>query len=162
MKLYEMNVAMNDIYNMVMDESSNLNTLEDTLQCIEASVEEKVESGIKLIKSMQAFADSVKAEKEFQENRLKVLDNRIKRIKEYYKQNLEGMGKDKVLTTIGTMAVQKSTPSFKFDESSVPKDYFKVIPETYELDKEKIKADIKLGKEIPGVQKIQGTHLRIR
>ena len=158
-----MNIAMNDIYNMVMDEDANLDTLEDTLQCIESSMEEKVENGIKLIKSMQAFADSVKAEKEFQEKRLKVLDNRIKRIKEYYKMNLALIGKDKVTTAVGTMALQNNPASLQIiDDRLLPAEYLTIIPEHHEANKDKIKADLKTGINIPGAKLIKGKHLRIR
>lgn len=158
-----MSIAMNNVYNMVMDEDANLDTLEDTLQCIEASVEEKVENGIKLIKAIQAFADSVKAEKEFHEKRLKVLDNRIKRIKEYYKMNLALIGKEKITTPVGTMALQKSPAALQIiDNQLLPAEYLTIVPEHYEPNKDKIKAALKDDIYIPGAHLVQGKHLRIR
>lgn len=163
MKLYELSTAMEDIYAKVLDEEANLDALEDTLQCIEASVEEKTENGIKLLRSLQSFANAVKAERDFQDKRYKSLDNRIKRIKAYYLDNLLRMGKDKIQTNVGTMAAQDSTASLKiFNEAALPPQYLIVVPARYELDKEKIKADLKAGIEIPGACLEQGKHLRIR
>ena len=162
MNLYEMSAGYNQIFNMAMDEEADLDVLEDTLQSIEGGIEVKVENGIKLIKSLQAFADNVKKEQEFHKKRHEVLENRIKRIKEYYRSNLVLIGKDKITTTVGTMAIQKSTPSLKITQELLPVEYLTIIPQSYEANKEKIKQDIKTGKEIPGAQLIQGNHLRIR
>ncbi len=163
MKLYELSEAMESVYAKVLDEEANLDTLEDTLQCIEASIEEKAENGIKLLRSLQAFAGAVKAERDFQDRRYKSLDNRIKRIKAYYLGNLLRMGKDKIQTSVGTMATQANPASLNiFDEAALPAEYLTVVPKHYEPNKDKLKADLKAGKEIPGACLEQGKHLRIR
>lgn len=162
MNLYELSAGYNQIFDMAMDEEADLNVLEDTLQSIEGGIEVKVENGIKLIKSLQAFADNVKKEQEFHKKRHEVLKKRIKRIKEYYRENLAFIGKDKISTTVGTMAVQKSTPALKIVQELLPVEYLTIIPQSYEANTEKIKLDLKAGKEIPGAQLVQGHHLRIR
>ena len=162
--LYELTGAYNDIFNLAMDDESNLDldTLENTLQCIEASIEVKVENGIGLLRSLQAFHDNIKAEEEFHKKRRMVLENKIKSIKEYYKTGLMTLGKAKVQTVKGTMAVQNNAPSLQIDTDLLPVEYLTIVPQTYEANKEKIKADLKTGKEIPGAMLVQGNHLRIR
>lgn len=162
-KLYELSVVMNDVYEMVLDEEVDLDALENALQAIEAELEVKVEGGIKLIRSLTAFADAVRAEKAFHEKRLKVIENRLKRIKEYYKQNLELVGKTKVTTAVGTMAVQTNPASLSIvNESLIPAEYLIVVPEHYEIDRDKVKQSLKDGREVPGAVLMKGTHLRLR
>lgn len=162
-KLYELSVVMNDVYEMVLDEEVDLDALENALQAIEAELEVKVEGGIKLIRSLTAFADAVRAEKAFHEKRLKVIENRLKRIKEYYKQNLELVGKTKVTTAVGTMAVQASPVSVSIvNEAMIPAEYLVVVPEHYEIDRDKVKQSLKDGREVPGAVLMKGTHLRLR
>lgn len=137
--------------------------LYDALERIKAEMEVKVEGGIKLIRSLTAFADAVRAEKAFHEKRLRVIENRLKRVKEYYKQNLELVGKTKVTTVVGTMAVQASPASLVIvDEGLIPAEYLVVVPEHYEVDRDRVKQCLRDGVEVPGAVLMKGTHLRLR
>jgi hypothetical protein len=160
--LYELSAGFNNIFDMATDETMDLNELEGGLQAIEADVNTKVLNGIGLIQSLLHYSEAMKAEAKRLTDRQRVIDNRIKSIKSWYQQNLELMGKDKVTTERGVMAIQKNPPALKYDEVKIPEKYFDIVPQTFELNKDRLKADLKAGVNVPGAWFEQGRSLRIR
>jgi hypothetical protein len=161
--LYELSTGFNNIMELVEDETMDLDALEEGLQTIECSLEEKCLNGIGLIKSLENQRDGLKAEGKRLTERARVLDGRIQSIKDWYKVNLEAMGKSKVSTDRGIMAIQNNPPSLKIDdEKKIPAEFLDVVPEHYEVAKDRLKAAIKAGKEVPGAHMEQGKSLRIR
>lgn len=161
--LYELSTGFNNIMELVEDETMDLDALEEGLQTIECSLEEKCLNGIGLIKSLENQRDGLKAEGKRLTDKARVLDGRIQSIKDWYKVNLEAMGKSKVSTDRGIMAIQNNPPSLKIDdEKKIPAEFLDVVPEHYEVAKDRLKAAIKAGKEVPGAHMEQGKSLRIR
>ena len=163
MKLYELSSSHQAIFDMILDEDVDLNVLEDNLQCIEATLEVKVQNGIGLIKSLEAYHDAVEAEEKRLASMRKTAKNRIDWVKNLYKNTMEAMSKDKIQTPIGTMAIQNNPPALVIDnEKSLHAEYITIVPVQYVPNKDKIKADLKAGKEVPGARLVQGRSLRIR
>lgn len=162
MNLYEMTNGYNEIFDMVMDDDVNLDVLEDTLQAIEGGIEEKVENGIRLIKTLEYRQAAMKAEADRLIKNQKAIKNNIDRIKSWYKVNMGLLGKKKIATCVGSMNVQLKPAKLVLDEVKLPADYFKIIPQAFEPDKDKIKADLSVGKQIPGAELVREQSLRIR
>ncbi|SDD88662.1 siphovirus Gp157 family protein [Sporomusa acidovorans] len=163
MKLYELSTAHQQVFDLLLDEDSDLEVLEETLQCIEGDLEVKVKNGIGLIRSLEAYHDAIEVEEKRLSQKKKTTKNRIDWIKNLYKQTMEIMKKDKVQTPIGTMALQNNPGSLVIDnEKLIPAEFTIVIPEHFEPNKEKIKAALKAGMEVPGVRIMRGKSLRIR
>jgi len=92
-----------------------------------------------------------------------MLDERIKRIKQWYLVNLQSMEKDKVSTDRGTMSIKRNPPALVVeDEGKIPAAYFDIVPEHYELAKDRLKKALADGKEITGARLTQGKSLQIR
>jgi hypothetical protein len=160
--LYEMSQGFNNIFDLVMDETMDLSELEGALQSIEADVSIKVSNGIGLIRSLESYSAGMKVEEERLSKNRRAIDNRVKSIKSWYQQNLEQMGKSKIVTERGTMAVQNNPPALQVDEVKLPDLYYDIVPQHLEVNKDRIKADLKAGKTIPGAYFTQGKSLRIR
>jgi hypothetical protein len=160
--LYEMSQGFNNIFDLVMDETMDLNELEGALKSIEDDVSVKVFNGIGLIRSLESYSAGMKSEEERLAKNRKALDNRVKSIKDWYKMNLEQMKKTKIVTERGTMAIQNNPPALQIDAVKLPDLYYDVVPQQFEINKDRIKADLKAGKKIPGVYFTQGKSLRIR
>ena len=161
--LYDLGDAFNGVMDMALDETMDLNVLEECLQSIEADIAVKCERGIGLIRSLENLRDGMKAEATRLTDRQKIIDNRIRSIKDWYQRNLDAMGKSKVETMRGTMAVQNNTPALKItDEDNIPLCYLDLIPARYEVNKDAVKAALKAGEEVPGAHLEQGRSLRIR
>ena len=56
--LYELAAGFNALFDLVLDESMDLELLEEGLQSIECEIEEKCANGIALIKSLEAYAEA--------------------------------------------------------------------------------------------------------
>ena len=161
--LYDLGDAFNGVMDLVLDETMDLTVLEECLQTIEADITVKCENGIGLIRSLENLRDGMKTEAQRLTERQRVIDNRIRSIKEWYQRNLDAMGKSKVETLRGTMAVQNNPPSLKVtDERKIPICYLTLVPARYEVDKDAVKTALKAGEEVPGAHLEQGRSLRIR
>ena len=164
--LYELAAGFNELFDLVLDESMDLELLEEGLQSIECALEEKCANGIALIKSLEAYAEAYsKEEKRFEAQR-QMLENRIKRIKEWYRQNLDAMGKTKVPTRYGVMSVQKNggKQPLKIDDAAlIPDAYLITVPEQKEVNSEALYEVLSGGGEVPGARlEPRGRGLRIK
>ena len=164
--LYELATGFNAIFDLVLDDSMDLELLEEGLQSIECEVEEKCANGIALIKSLEHYAAAYKQEKQRFEKQQAVLENRIKRIKEWYRQNLDAMGKSKVPTKYGVMSVQNNggKAPLKIDDASrIPDTYLTIVPEHKEVNNEALYEALKNGEAVPGAHlEPRGRSLRIK
>ena len=161
--LYDLGDAFNGVMDLVLDETMDLTVLEECLQAIETDITVKCENGIGLIRSLENLRDGMKTEAQRLTERQRVIDNRIRSIKEWYQRNLDAMGKSKVETMRGTMAVQNNPPSLKVtDAEQIPICYLTLVPARYEVDKDAVKTALKAGEEVPGAHLEQGRSLRIR
>ena len=164
--LYELAAGFNALFDLVLDESMDLQLLEEGLQSIECEIEEKCANGIALIKSLEAYAEAYsKEEKRFEAQR-QILENRIKRIKEWYRQNLDAMGKTKVPTRYGVMSVQKNggRQPLKIDNAAlIPDAYLITVPEHKDVNREALYEALSGGEEVPGAHlETRGRSLRIK
>ena len=124
-------------------------------------LEEKVSNGIGLIQNLKATAEGMKAEENRLKQRRTAIENQIEHIKQIYQYTLAAMNLKKVVTARGAMSIAKvgGKKSLKFDESLLPKDYFKMV---YEVDKEKIRTAIESGAEVQGAYlEERGSYLKI-
>ena len=164
--LYELAAGFNAIFDLVLDDTMDLALLEEGLQSIECEVEEKCANGIALIKSLEHYAAAYKQEKQRFEKQQTVLENRIKRIKEWYRQNLDAMGKSKVPTKYGVMSVQNNggkTPLKIDDASLIPNAYLDTIPEHKEVNNEALYKALSNGENVPGAHlEPRGRSIRIK
>lgn len=161
--LYDLGDAFNGVMDMALDETMDLKVLEECLQTIEADIAVKCERGIGLIRNLDTLREGMEKESKRLSEQARILKNRIESIKVWYQRNLDAMGKSKVTTILGTMAVQNNPPSLKItDEDDIPLCYLDLIPARYEVNKDAVKNALKAGEEVPGAHLEQGRSLRIR
>ncbi len=164
--LYELTAAFNAIFDLAMDESMDMDELESGLRSVEGELEEKCAGGIALIKSLEAYTEAYAKEQKRFEMERQALENRIRRIKEWYRTNLDAMGKTKVPTKYGVMSVQNNggrAPLRIDDESLIPEDYLITMPERKVVDNDALYKALKNGTEVPGAHlEPRGRSLRIK
>ena len=164
--LYELAAGFNALFDLVLDESMDLELLEEGLQSIECEIEEKCANGIALIKSLEAYAEAYSKEEKRFESQRQMLENRIKRIKEWYRQKLDAMGKTKVPTQYGVMSVQKNggKQPLKIDDAAlIPEAYLICVPAHKEVNREALYEALSSGREVPGAHlEARGRSLRIK
>lgn len=105
MRLYELSAQYEEVLNMLYDGETDEQVIFDTLEGIEGEIEDKADNHAKLIKSLMADADALKAEEERIRTRRQALENRAKRLRESLQANLEFIGKTKFKTALFTFSV---------------------------------------------------------
>ena len=84
-------------------------------------------------------------------------------LKNYLKTNMEIAGIHKIECPWFVVSLANNPETVTVDdESIIPRDYFKEIPASYQLDKMLVKQAIKDGFTVPGAHLSRGTSLRIK
>lgn len=160
---------MGSLYNLTQDylniialsDSLDEDTLNDTLEALEGSVQQKIENIVYVIRTIEAEVELIK-EEEKRLSEYKGSKNRtISRLKEMIQNNVEAMGEpvkgsSSVRLTINSpllksVRVQDNPPSVKIkDEKAIPASYYKPQPD--KLDSKALLADLKEGKKVEGAE----------
>lgn len=158
MKLYELTESFQQIQTMIENGSEGL---EDTLESIELSINDKLENIGKVIRNLEAESAAFKEEEKRLADKRKTIDNNIKNLKLYAEQSLKATGQRKVKAGLFTFNIQKNPPSIDItDKDLIPQKYY--VPVEPKLDKQTIKDLLKNGENIPGVELVQGESLRFK
>ena len=146
------------------DEQSAM--LTEALENLKEDIEYKLEGYCKVRANFKADIEALKAEKKRLDDKQKALENRVKAMEEAMKMAILAVKPDepKIKTPLFSLTVQNNPESVVMDEQ-----YIENIPEEYlkfkepEIDRTKIKEDIKAGKDLEGIAHLeQSKGLRIR
>jgi hypothetical protein len=158
MKLYEIAENISAVLDMV---ESGVDGLEDTLEALDGTFEEKVENCVKAWRNLIASRDACKAEAYRLTERVNSFDKKAEALKSYIEVMMLRAGKDKVKTATFTLNIQNNNESVDItDQSMIPPQFWKQ-PEPV-LDKQAIKDALKANLPVPGAQLKQTKSLRIR
>lgn len=167
--IFELSQAFEEILELALDDTMDLDALEEGLKSIECDMTDKCENGIGLIRELEARRDAMKAESKRLTANARIIDNKLNRIKQIYIDGLQAFGKSRIDTTIGRMSIQKNPPALKVTvpegmpyKGIIPDAYLDVIPEHYELDSAAIKDALKKGEDVPYCHLESGISLRIK
>ena len=157
MSLYELSqdlVALRDLEDI---EASEI------VAIIQSEIVNKGKGVIQVIRSLDSDVDAIKAEIDRLNKIKRIKENNIKRLREYTKSCMERMEIKKLETPIGNITIRKGTSTLKInDESKLPDKYIEVI-QTYKVNKDLLKSDIKSGLDIEGAYMTEpGTTLMIK
>lgn len=159
MKLYE----LTENYNQVLELAEQLDaeTLRDTLDSIDETIEIKIENTAKVVRSLEGNVDAIDNEIKRLTDKKSTLNNNIKGIKSYMQESMEQVGKEKVKGHLFNIGIQNNPQSVNVvDEKKIKMDYF--VEQPSKLDKKRLLADLKEGKEVEGAELQQTRSLRIR
>lgn len=156
-KLYDLNNDFQQVQQMIEDGNEGL---QDTLESIELSMEDKLENIGKVIQNLKGESEALKQETKRLSDKKKSIDNSITRLKEYAENSLTVTGKDKIKSGLFTFAMQNNPPQVRIlDDSMIPSKYF--IEQEPKLNKNSLKETLKES-ELPGAELYQGRSLRIK
>lgn len=156
MKLYEITEAYINLIDADLEEDQ----IEDALEVIDDEFDVKAENIAKLISSIKGDIETIKAEENRLKDKRRSYENKIQGLQEYLFNNLEKIDKKKIQTPLYKISIQKNPAKLVVkNEKQVPDEYFKTIKQ---LDKAKLKEDIKNGLEVDYAELIQTESLRIR
>lgn len=148
--IYELNKNYQEVSALLetAETEEELQAINDTLEMLDCSIEEKVENTAKYIKNVESDIEGIKAEI----NRLTALKKQKERNTEWLKSNIEYALKNKGIEKleVGTFkcGYRKSESVEVDDLKAIPSDYTKT---EIKPDKTAIKKALKAGEEINGV-----------
>lgn len=153
-----------------LEESGELDdeVIKGALEVAKEELAGKLEDYCKVIKNFEAEIAGLKAEEDRLKTRRQVKENAIKHMKEAIKfaleTALEGSTDKKMSCGTFTCSIQKNPDSVVMDEQyieNIPNEYLKF--KEPEIDRKKLAADIKAGKDLDGIAHLEATYsLRIR
>lgn len=159
MKMYELTLAYEKVLEMA--EELDDGALRDTLDSITDAIDDKAENIAKVIKQLEADADTFRQEEVRLAKRRRTVDNNVRNLKRYLQESLEQVGTDRVNGKLFTVSIQNNPPSVDIlDESKIELDYFDEQPP--KLDKKAVLESLKNGIEMEGARIKQTRSVRIR
>lgn len=157
MKLYEIKEQFLRLADMELDEQ----TMNDTLESLQFDLEEKADNIACLIKQLEAESDAIKSEAKNLTERAKSKEAKAEKLTAYLFDAFKAVGAQKVETARNIITIKKNPFSVVLDDDFSVNEY--LIEKTIiQADKEKLKADLKDGKTIPGARLEQKERLAIK
>lgn len=158
MNLYELSSDLVQLRDL--DEIEEVEVIRNIIQ---TEIENKGKGIIQVVRSMESDVDAVKNEIDRLNKIKRTKENNIKRLREYTKVCMEQMEVKKLETPVGNLTLRKGVSSLKIDdESKLPDKYLEVV-QSYKVDKDLLKADLKAGLKIDGAYMSEpGTSLMIK
>lgn len=162
--IYEIKNEFNTLWSILEDDTLPEEDVLDAFQTATEDLAEKFENCCKYIKNVEADIAGLKDEIDRLQAKKKAKENAIDRLKVLMQQALEASGEKKLPCGTFTCAIQNNPESVVLDEQYVenfPVEYLKF--KEPEVDKKKLKEDLKAGKDLGGLAHlVQTSSLRIR
>lgn len=158
--LYQLTGDLLTLQQMIEDGAEGL---EDTLESIQLSVEEKLEGYAMVIKNIESDVEGLKAEEKRLAERRKRMEREIERMKQSMATSLDTVEPDKkgvkrLKTEKFTFSFRKSTSVQIVDESKIPEEFFKV---ERTISRSELTAKLK-EQEVPGAELVEKQSLQIK
>lgn len=161
MTLYEITDEYRQLLEMAEDPDMDPEVLRDTMEAIDADLEDKADGYAKVIRMLEADEDGLDAEIKRLQARKSAVSGNKGRIKDTLERVMRQTGKTKFKTLLFSFGIQKNPPSVAIlKEDSVPIDYL-VVPDP-QPDKKRILAELKAGAKFDWAELRQTEALRIR
>lgn len=161
--IYELTEDYVKLLSMAEDPEVDEEVFMDTLEGIEGALEDKADGYAKVMKQLELNASGLDAEIKRLQDRKALMTKNVDRMKTTLQNMMEVTGKVKFKTELFSFNVQNNPPSLVLDSEDVeviPMEY--LVPQNPKIDKAKIKADIKAGKEIDFAHMEATRSLRIK
>lgn len=160
MRLYELTNNYNELQ-MMIEDGVDPSALEDTLQAIEESIQDKAQNIALLIRNLEADTEAIKLEEKRLADRRRAVENNCKNLKDYLYQQMTVLEVKRIKGDLITVSIQNNPPSLDVLESAiVPTEY--LVMQAPKIDKKSLLSAIKNGLEVEGVKIKQTSGVRIR
>lgn len=161
--LFELAAEFRALADKLNDSELDAQTIADTLDGAGGDLEEKIINTAKYYRNVEADADKIEEAAKQMMARAKTLRTHSGNIKQYLQSNMERAGLQKVPSPWFVVSIAQNPEAVTVDdETLIPRDYFKEIPATFQLDKTLLRQAIKDGYTVPGAHLSRGTSLRIK
>jgi len=154
-----------EVLEMFYDEEKDTETVLNTFECVDWSIEEKADNYARTFQYMKCDVSVIDDEIKRLSKRKKTIENRSNFMKERLKQSMEITGKTKFKTALYSFSIQKngSVNPVKIDADvkDIPAEY--LVPQPPKPNIEAIRKALEEGTKLPFAHlEERGTSLRIR
>lgn len=156
--LYELQDAYKNLLSLIEDGDDEI--IQNAMKNVEDEIEIKANNYAIIIKRLEADIEMLKQESDRINQKKKSFENNVKRLKQNLEETMILLETKKLKTDKFSFNIQKNAPSLKIlDEKKALENYSKT---KIELDKQKLKEDIKNGLEVDYAVLESTESLRIR
>jgi len=161
--LYDTTSEFRDLLEMMEQQDEDPDPVhEAAIQVIVENQVRKVDNFARFLTHLESQADLASAEIKRLQDRKRAMERRLEQLKQYAMRVMDLNGFDQLEGETATLAVRKNPPSvLVLDENAVPPEFVEVRQETV-IDKNRIKAALKAGREVPGCELAQGRKVVIK
>lgn len=159
MKLYELTAAYNNLAEMDDD------AFREALDQLGGEIDAKVTNIGGLVLNLKADTVAIKLEEERLYKMRKAIENRVDSLRSYLLDAMQSVGLAEVTTPTYKIKVRTNPVSVAItDMVRVPAQFIRIIPESYEVDKNAVKTHWKATNKVPNGCKIitDKVHLEIK
>lgn len=161
MNLYQLTNGYNEVLNMIYEEEIDEQMILDTLESIEGDIEDKADGYAKIIRELEVKQNARKEEAKRLTEGAKIIENRIKMLKNNLYNAMKTTGKTKFTTELFSFNIAKNGGKQVLTiDGEVPTEYTKTITEN---DNDKIRQALEAGQELAFAHlETRGESLRIK
>lgn len=155
-KLYEIAQEFREVMALVESGDLSMEDIADTLDAIDIEFKDKAKNCLMVIRAKEADLNGVQAEIDRLTALKKSAQASCDGLKKYVKNCMELTGISSL--DLSTFKLTLKAPTKKvevYDEAKLAREFFRVVPEKWEVDKVKLSAALKVG-EIEGAMLVDG------
>lgn len=164
MTLYDLTGELLELMEMAQDPDVDPDALKDTMEAINLAFDDKADGYAKIIRTLTAQADAIKAESARLKDREKSFRDKADTIKKNLEAAMLATDKRKIKTALFTFSIRRNPASVVMDEQ-----YIENVPERFlkikdpEIDRAAIKKALQAGENLDGIAHLEQTEsLQIR
>ena len=150
-----METALNYIFEWYEVGEVDQELIKDTMESLQAPIEEKAENIIKYIKNIEALADAKKLEAKRLSDSASSDLKKVEKLKTYLADNLQRVGIKNLQAGVFALSFRKGSEVVEVDENKVPNQYTRpdlwIAQEPKLLGKAELKKMLKSDDPIPGI-----------
>ena len=168
MTLYELMTDYKNLLSAIEDGDIPEEAIADTLEGIEATIDEKIDNTACMLKVLEAEEKAIKAEEERLAQRRKVKANVQNRLKNYLSEMMLSMGKTEFESPRNKISFRKTPGKVVFDDEKKFIEWAQIHADSFlnygkpTVDKTAIKVALANGAEIEGVRIESGQSMTIK
>lgn len=150
LSLYKMTANFESAFLELVDLDIPEDAIKDTIEALEGELSLKIANVGAFIKNLDAEADKIKEAEKSIAARRKTYENKVARMKDYLRENMERAGIKKVSAIDGTFVITLIAPRASLvidDEAAIPATY-KAERVVVDIDKAAIKKALEEGEQI--------------
>lgn len=164
MTLYDLTGELLELMEMAQDPDVDPDALNDTMEAINLNFNDKADGYAKIIRTLTAQADAIKAETARLKDREKSFRDKADTIKKNLEAAMLATDKRKIKTALFTFSIRRNPASVVMDEpyiENVPERFLKI--KDPEIDRAAIKKALQAGENLDGIAHLEQTEsLQIR